>query len=127
MSRSASDVPCKIFYFSNHSLHVFGSRFKLFIVGLITLFGFLVSKQVARNQFEFYFTLVIAIKMSSAQYGNMGSNFVGPTGMPVPVPGFIPLTTLTKETAASAVQTAADAVRGLPFQPSMTSHGPGVR
>ena len=63
--------------------------------------------------------------MSSSQIGNVGANFVGPTGMPVP--GFLPLTALAKEQTASAVQSAADAVRGLPFQPVMTSQGPGVR
>ena len=64
--------------------------------------------------------------MASTGFGNAGaSNFVGPTGMPVP--GFLPLTVLAKTQAASAVQSAADAVKGLPFQPVMQSHGPGVR
>jgi len=50
----------------------------------------------------------------------MSQSFVGhrgvDTGMPTqPMPGFVPLTTLSREQAASAVQSAADAVKGLPF------------
>ena len=48
--------------------------------------------------------------MSSAQYGVSGAQCVGPTG--IPVPGFLPLTTLAKGQAASAVESAANAVKG---------------
>ena len=65
---------------------------------------------------------------SSAQQNATPGMFVGHRGLgSVPMPSFAPLTTEGRTFAASAVQSAADAVRGLPYITPQTSHGPGVR